>query len=153
MRTKTLDIVFPILGIFLGLATAVLLTSCAEWKDLDTIQIVDAQGKTVYAPPGEVKKIVQIPSTGNPNVDYTVASVAAAVYGALGYWIRRVKKNGSAATAEISERLKKVENKTALLPAPTPPTTTQISMSDLVDLLHQLNSQKPGPPPRDGTAQ
>ena len=153
MKTKKLEVIFIITGILLGIATMFSLVSCAAWQDLDSTQVIDAQGNVVYTPPGEVQKIVQIPGTGNPKVDAIAASVAAAVYGALGFWIRRVKKNGSAATDKLTTRLDQIECKTASMPMPVPATTTQISMADLVDLLHQLNGQKSGPPPADGTSQ
>ena len=153
MKTKTIDQVFIITGILLGIATTLSLVSCATWKDLDDTQIIDAQGNIVYTPPGEIKKIMQVPATGNPTVDYAVALVAATVYGALGFWIRKVKKNGTIAMDDVTKRLNAIEKRAEPVTIPTPRETIQISTSDLVDLLHQLNVQRQSPPTTDGTSQ
>ena len=153
MGTKSIDVVYVVVGVIMGMVTVFALVSCTFPGNPETTQIIGPEGKPVYNPPGPVERIVQLPSTGDARVDYIAASVAAAVYGALGYWIRRVKKNGTAATTELSDRLSTVEKKTASLPIPSPPTTTQISMADLVDLLHAVKQQGREAPPSDGTAQ
>lgn len=153
MFSKKFNLSFTALGLLIGLTVSIfIINSGCHQLGPDNV-ILDSAGNVVYVPDGKPGGMVQIPDIGSATGNYALASIAAAFYGALGYWVRRVKKNGTAATAGISKRLDQVERKTASIPEPAPPTTTQVSMADLVDLLHQLNTSKSGPPPTDGTSQ
>ena len=61
-------------------------------------RVIDPYGVVVHEPPLEPTRVLQVPPTGRPAIDYIIGLVAAGIYGALGYSIRRT--NGRVKTLE-----------------------------------------------------
>lgn len=90
---------FFALAILIIIITALVPGCIPGWTDRH--QVIDAGGTPVYAPPGDPAGTVQIPPTGNEQIDIAIGGIAAAIFGTFGWWIRRSNKNGQLRTQEL----------------------------------------------------
>ncbi len=109
MYSKRIDVLFVVGGIVLGFYSMLFVVSCAIPGVGPPTRVIDASGKVVYEPTEPAQQVVQVPSTGSSGLDYALATMAAAVYGAMGYYIRRTKVNGAKTTTALDRRLKRIE--------------------------------------------
>jgi len=128
---------FTSTGIVTGLIVAILfiITGCHL---IDPNQVIlDKDGKVVYVPDGNPSGMIQLPDIGNPTGNYLFASTVAALYGALGYWVRKVKMNGTQENVRLQERITRLETQRLAMPitTTTPVMTPEQIMEQLVKLL------------------
>ena len=136
MISKKLEVSFIVFGVLFGFAfSAVLLNGCGKF-DPETTRIIDAQGKQIYEPPNPPKETYQIPPTGNTNLDYILATAAAAIYGAMGYGIRRVKKNGQKENSLLDKRIVALEHLAAI----ETPDQAELRQSIIMEYLEDCKS-------------
>ena len=109
MKTKNIENTFLAFGLVLLVFVIGSIVGGCFPADPATTRIVDAQGNVVYNPAGPPDRTVVVPPTGKQELDYILAAIAAGVYGAMGYWIRRVKVNGTATSADLAKRLEALE--------------------------------------------
>lgn len=141
---KTVDRLYLAFSLLVALAVFVAVgPGCVPlgWTD---DRIVDPQGNVIYPGAGTDPRTKVIPSTGNATRDGIIYAFAAAAYGALGYYTRKVKLNGRTEAAALQTRISDLEKKAAhpSSPGPWPMTTDQIA-----HFREQILEDPPGPRP------
>jgi len=138
---RTVTLYCACVFILIGLAT---LPGCIP-PGLFGERVLDSDGRVITEGSGANPPTYTIPSSGLDQVDAVVYGLAAAAYGAIGYYVRKVKKNGTAEASKLQAEITGLQEQLEELQGSTRKPLTSSEIRALSRILEQdlANVAKP----------